>query len=366
MRRAAGDHAKAICLRAGLTGIFLGLDRFSTGMKEALHWHEKDGKVVCDLCPRACVLKDGQTGACGVRQALKGKLFAMTYAKPCSTHVDPVEKKPLYHFYPGEGIFSIATIGCNLFCDFCQNWEISKAKHDELEAQEELSPHAVIRRAEDAGCRLIAFTYTEPTIFFEYALDIAKEAKKAGMECVIVSNGYTSEAATKQWAPYLSAANIDLKGTANFYKQRCKVPDYEPVKKTIVLLKKLGVHVEVTNLLIPGENDSPEEIEQLAKWLAKEAGRDTPLHFSAFRPEYKLLEKASTPTETLLKAREIAKKHLDHVYLGNVSGVDNNTYCPKCDAVVIERPRYQGVSHLKNGKCPECGEASPGRFSRKK
>ncbi|MBR9693268.1 AmmeMemoRadiSam system radical SAM enzyme [Candidatus Woesearchaeota archaeon] len=335
-------------------------------MHEALFWKEKDDAIVCELCPRLCVMKDKQIGACGVRQVHDGKLYAMTYAKPCSMGVDPIEKKPMYHFYPGAPIFSLATIGCNLFCDFCQNWQISKARVDELQEQDDVSPEKIIELTKENGCKLIAFTYTEPTIFYEYMLDIAKLAKKEKIECMIVSNGYIMEEPLKKLIPYISAANIDMKGTKEFYKKRCKVPDYEFIRKTIMTLKKAGVHVEVTNLIIPGENDTEEEFEKMARWVVEHVGKDTPMHFSAFHPHYKMEDTPATSVEILLKAREIAKKHVDYVYLGNVSGVDNDTLCPKCDALCIERPIYGGTSKLKDGKCPKCGYAINGRFSGKK
>jgi pyruvate formate lyase activating enzyme len=333
-------------------------------MHPALYWKMNGDKVMCQLCPRACVLADGQLGACGVRRAENGKLFAMSYGQPCAVHVDPVEKKPLFHFYPGQPILSLATIGCNLFCDFCQNWEISKARVESMQEEKEISPQQIVAMAKEADCRLIAFTYTEPTVYFEYALDIAKQAKKKGMECAIVSNGYTSEEATRAWAPYLSAANIDLKGTAQFYRKRCKVPDFECIKRTIVLLKELGVHVEVTNLVIPGENDTDKEFERIALWMKENVGKETPLHFSAFHPDYRMLDTPSTPARTLLRAREIAKRHLDYVYIGNAPGVDDHTYCPKCHAIVIERNVYQGVPKLDGKSCPSCGTAITGRFAK--
>jgi pyruvate formate lyase activating enzyme len=342
-------------------------------MHQALFWkRQANSLVLCELCPRECKLSEGQLGACGVRKVVEGKLYAMTYAHPCSLAVDPVEKKPLFHFHPGEPIFSLATIGCNLFCSFCQNWQISKRKWDVKKEEEEkyeenergteVSPAQIIKLAKERGCRLIAFTYTEPTIYYEYMLDIAKLAKKEGMECVIVSNGYINDEPLQKLIPFISAANIDLKGGKDFYKKVCKVPDHEPIKKTIIALKRGGVHVEVTTLIIPGENDTDKEIEERAMWLAKNAGKDTPLHFSAFHPDYKMQKKEETKKATLLRAKEIAKRHLDYVYIGNVAGVDNNTYCATCDELVIERTRYAGVSLLKNGACPKCKTALPGRF----
>ncbi len=336
-------------------------------MKQALFWKTReDGSIVCELCPRRCVLREGQLGGCGTRGVKGGKLYALTYAKPCAIHVDPVEKKPLFHFHPGEPILSVATIGCNLYCDFCQNWEISKRRAEALEQEEDVPPERVVALAEEAGCRLIAFTYTEPTIFYEYMLGIAKLAKKKRMGCAIVSNGYIEDAPLKKLIPLIDAANIDLKGTKEFYKKRCKVPDHEQIKKTIISLKKGGVHVEITNLLIPGENDSDEEIAALAAWVATAVGEETPLHFSAFHPDYRMLSANSTPAKTLLRAKRIAKKHLDYVYLGNVPGLENDTRCPACDAAVVDRSRYAGVSLLKDGRCPQCKAEIPGRFSGKR
>ncbi len=323
----------------------------------------KRQEIVCLLCPRRCVLGDGQVGACGARQAKDGTLFAMTYGKPCALHVDPVEKKPLFHFYPGEPILSLATIGCNLFCDFCQNWRISTARLASLADDETVEPKEIVRMAKKAGCRLIAFTYTEPTIYYEYMLAIGKLAKKSGMACVMVSNGYIEEEPLRELIPFLDAANIDLKGPASFYRRRCKVPDPEAVRRTIVALKGAGVHVEITTLLIPGENDAEEDIRKLVEWVADAVGRETPFHLSAFRPDYKLLGKEATQTKTLLRAREVARERLAFVYLGNVPGAENDTWCPECGARCIARPRYEGEILLKEGACPRCGRRLPGRFA---
>lgn len=329
----------------------------------AQFWKKRGARIVCELCPRRCVLSEGQLGACGVRKVVDGTLRALTYGRPCALNVDPVEKKPLFHFYPGEPIFSLATIGCNLFCDFCQNWQISTARADALVDEKVVSPAGIVRLAREAGCRLIAFTYTEPTIYYEYMLDIAKLAKKAGVECVIVSNGYINPAPLAKLSPLLSAANIDLKGGPDFYRRRSKVPDPQPILDTIIALKKAGVHVEVTTLLIPGENDGDEEVEERARWIAEHAGRETPYHLSAFHPDHKLRDKPATPPATLLRARDLARKHLAHVYLGNVflDPGENDTRCPACGALCIERPR--GILHLKNGCCPACGHRLSGRFS---
>ncbi len=334
-------------------------------MHPARFWTRKDEKILCELCPRRCVLHEGQLGACGTRRVVEGELVALTYAKPCALHVDPVEKKPLFHFYPGAPIFSLATIGCNLFCDFCQNWQISTARADALADEEEVPPKEILKMAREAGCRLIAFTYTEPTVFYEYMLDIAKLAQQEGMECVMVSNGYMNPEPRAELARVISAANIDLKGSPDFYRRRSKVPDAQPILDTIVALKQAGVHVEVTTLLIPGENDSDEEVEARARWIAEHVGAETPYHLSAFHPDYKLRDREATPPATLLRARELARKHLKHVYLGNVrlAPGENDTLCPQCGAVCIERPVYGGRSLLVKGCCPSCGYRLNGRFS---
>lgn len=332
-------------------------------MREAKYWRKRGEKVVCELCPRFCVLGEGQIGACGVRQVRHGKLYALTFGRPCALHVDPVEKKPLFHFYPGEPILSLATIGCNLFCDFCQNWQISKAQV--LDEGDEVAPDEIVRMAQRAGCRLIAFTYTEPTIYYEYMMAVARLAKKGGMECVIVSNGYINPAPLAELSRFISAANIDLKGSPEFYRRVSKVPDMEPILDTIIALKKAGVHLEITTLLIPGENDGEEEVAARARWIAEHVGVETPYHLSAFHPDYKMRDRPPTPPAALFRAREIARRFLKHVYLGNLllPPGENDTYCPKCGARCIVRPRYEGKSLLHHGSCPACGYRLNGRFS---
>ena len=326
-------------------------------MKEALYYSKLKNQLVrCELCPRLCVIKPGNIGLCRVRQNIDGKLFSLVYARPCSMHVDPIEKKPLYHFMPGARAFSIATIGCNFFCGFCQNWQISKADAAGIGKEfDEVLPEQVIELCKKNNCNIISYTYTEPTIFYEYMLDIAKIAKKQGIKNTIVSNGYINEEPLKELCKYIDGANIDLKGfTDEFYKKVCQ-GTLAGVLKALKTLRKEGVWLEITNLVVPGLNDNFKNIDEMCKWISKELGRDVPLHFSRFHPDYKMTDAEPTPMETLEKARRIAEKYLDYVYIGNVAG-ESNTICPNCKSVVIRRSMLSLVeNNLVNGKCFKCG-----------
>ncbi len=286
-------------------------------MKEADFYKKLDKKKVqCVLCPRKCVISEEKTGFCGVRKNLGGTLRSLVYGKPCAVNIDPIEKKPLYHFRPGTVCLSLGTVGCNLDCSFCQNWDIS---HPKTIFGESLPPERVIEFCKQHNLPGIAYTYNEPTIWIEFALDTMKLAKKEGLYNVWVSNGYTNPEPVKELSKYLDAINVDLKGDVKFYKRLCGIPDEEPVKKALLIYKKAGVHIEVTNLLIPGFNDKPEQMERLVLWVAENLGKGTPLHFSRFFPHFRMKETPITPMETLKKAEEIAKKHgIKHVHLGNV------------------------------------------------
>ncbi|MBU1322082.1 MAG: AmmeMemoRadiSam system radical SAM enzyme [Nanoarchaeota archaeon] len=325
-------------------------------MREALYYKKLSNKVVkCELCPWMCIIKPDKIGMCRVRKNMAGKLYSLIYARPCAVHVDPIEKKPFYHFMPGAKAFSIATIGCNFFCEFCQNWQISKADANNIDNQfEELKPEQVIKVCKENNCQIISYTYTEPTIFYEYMLDIAKQAKKQGIKNTIVSNGYINEAPLRELCKVLDSANIDLKAFTNdFYQKVCK-GKLEPVLKTLKILKQEGVWLEITNLIVPGQNDDFEKIEEMCKWIAKELGKDVPIHFSRFHPDYKMTDAKPTSVETLEKAKEIAEKYLDYVYLGNVGG-ETNTFCPKCRETVIKRSVFHASQNrIKRGKCPDC------------
>jgi pyruvate formate lyase activating enzyme len=327
--------------------------------KEAMFWKREKDKIRCELCPQNCLIAEGKVGFCGVRQNKDNKLITLVYNKPCSVNLDPIEKKPLYHFLPGETALSIGTVGCNFACEFCQNWEISKAKPD-ISKFKIVKPEQIIEIAKQNNAKIIAYTYTEPTIFYEYMLDIAKLAKKEGIKNVIVSNGFINEKPLKKLAKYIDGANIDLKAfDKGFYKKNCS-GRLEPVLKALKLLKENNIWLEITNLIIPGRNDDMKKIKEMCKWIKNELGEHVPLHFSRFFPMYKMDDIESTPTETLEKAANIAKKYLNYVYMGNVPA-DDDTYCPNCGKKVISRMVFSSDNNLKQGKC-SCGQEIPGVF----
>jgi len=286
-------------------------------MKECKYYKKlKDKKVQCLLCPRYCVIKDGKRGNCCIRENKKGKLYLVVYGKPCAVHIDPIEKKPLYHFLPGTFSYSIGTAGCNLHCLYCQNWEISQMRPEELPSVD-LSPKKAVEKAIKNNCKSISYTYTEPIISLEYILDICKEAHKKNIKNIIVSNGYINEAPLKELIKYLDAANIDLKSFDDKFYKELTGASLDPVLKTLTILAKSGVHLEITTLIIPGYNDNVKKIEEMCKWIKNELG-DIPLHLSRFFPHYKMEAVEITPLETLQKAKKIAEKYLSNVHLGNV------------------------------------------------
>jgi pyruvate formate lyase activating enzyme len=324
-------------------------------MKEALFYKKLTGKnVKCGLCPWRCTIADGAKGYCRVRKNEKGRLYSLVYGLPISVAIDPIEKKPLFHFAPGTKCLSIATVGCNLRCLFCQNYTISQ-EYGEVHG-EKMSPEEVVALAKSYGVEGISYTYTEPTIFYEYALAIMKLAKKAGLYNAWVSNGYTNPEPIKKMAKYLDAVNVDMKGNDAFYKKVCGGLGIAPVFEALKAYKKNGVWVEVTNLIIPGYNDSPAEIAKLSEWVAQNLGKETPLHFSAFYPQHKLADAKPTPAATLEKAVGIARaKGMKWVYAGNVYGNKyESTWCWKCGTRMIERAGFDVLSFA--AKCPKCGE----------
>ncbi|MGV8086215.1 MAG: AmmeMemoRadiSam system radical SAM enzyme [Candidatus Woesearchaeota archaeon] len=300
-----------------------------------------DKKVICNLCPNNCLIINRKYGLCNARINIDGELYSAVYGYPCSINVDPIEKKPLYHYYPGNKILSIGTNGCNLFCKGCQNSEISRAKPTDgrLENNEEkyYSPQDIIDIALKNNIKLIAYTYNEPTIFFEYMIDIAKIAKKHNIKNVLVSNGYINDKPLKELCKYIDAANIDIKGINNqFYKDYCRA-NINPILKTIKTLHKKKIWIELTNLIIPGLNDSNDDINQLCKWIKENVGTAVPLHFSKFYPQYKATDINPTNAKTLFDAKKIAEyNNIEYVYLGNLGSIDN-TYCSKCKQIVITR-----------------------------
>jgi len=323
----------------------------------AIYKSLNDKKVRCGVCPRRCVIEDGERGFCNVRENQGGKLLSLVYGKAVSSSVDPIEKKPLFHFAPGTRALSIATMGCNLRCDFCQNFSISQ-DWDEV-IGEDLMPEDVVREVKMYRCQGVAYTYTEPTVFLEYARDTMEKVSPQ-LYNVFVSNGYMTEEALKEITPHLDAINVDLKGDEEFYRKHCGVPDMEPVLDTLKALSERDILVEVTNLIIPGENDSDEDIRERVGWIKENMGRDTPVHFSRFRPSFRMTDKKSTPVSTLERAIEIAKNEgMNHVYCGNVPGHrSESTYCPRCGELLIKRHGFsvQEFKLNKSMRCFNCGK----------
>ena len=313
--------------------------------------------VQCELCPRYCVLTEGQSGECRIRVNLKEELIALTYSRPCALHTDPVEKKPLFHFLPGSKILSLATAGCTLHCKNCQNWEISQSNPEVVEAYV-LSPREVVETALRESLPSIAYTYTDPVAFYEYALDTCIEAENKGLKNVLVTAAYANAAPFKNLLKYTDAANIDLKAfSERFYKEVCR-GSLKPVLDNLVLARDAGIHVEVTNLLIPQMNDTEDEIKALSRWIKENLGMDTPLHFSRFFPRYQMQHLPPTPSATLLKAREIAQAEgIRYVYIGNLyENPQEITFCPFCRKELIVRIGYVILlNHLSSkGVCPQC------------
>lgn len=325
-------------------------------MKEALFWAKKDGsdRIQCLLCPQRCVIAEGRQGFCRVRRNEGGILHTMNYGRVSSYGLDPIEKKPLYHFYPGSLIFSAGTVGCNLRCGFCQNWQIAQGDPDTVE----ISPERMVEVAgeEHQGRRSIgiAYTYSEPLMWYEYVLETARLARQAGLKNVLVTNGFINEEPLLKLLPYIDAMNIDVKGFSDEYYNKTCVGELQPVLRTVELVYR-KCHVEITTLLVTGLNDSPEDIEGLADWLAG-LDRNIPLHFSRYFPNYKM-DLEPTPLATMEMARETAGRKLNYVYLGNVPGLDAaNTYCPQCKALIFERGGYRTRAvGLDGHKCRECG-----------
>jgi pyruvate formate lyase activating enzyme len=326
--------------------------------KEAMLYARLEKQIVrCSLCAHRCTIKPGRRGICGVRENQEGTLYTLVYADAIAVHVDPIEKKPLFNFLPGSRSFSIATVGCNFHCRFCQNADISQAPREGVSlAGEELLPEQVVRAAKRYACDSIAYTYTEPTIFFEYAYDTAELAHEEGLKNIFVTNGYMTVEALEKIQPYLDAANVDLKSFDDgFYRRVCGAR-LQPVLETIEAMHQRGVWVEVTTLLIPGLNDSDQELEQIAQFLAG-IDPDIPWHVSRFTPRYKMLDRTHTPGDTMDRAAEIGREAgLRYVYVGNVPGnMHENTYCPSCGAVAIGRIGYHTTLNLEGNRCASCG-----------
>lgn len=331
--------------------------------RKALYYEKLPGqRVQCKLCPRECVLDVGQYGTCGVRFNQNGELKTTAYGYICALNIDPVEKKPLFHFLPGSPTFSIAIAGCNVRCVFCQNWQISMAKPSEVQSVY-LTPQELIQKAKESKCPSISYTYSEPVVFYEYVLECAKLAHKSGLKNILVTSGYINPEPLKELCPYLDGIHLDLKGFSDKYYLLIAGVKLAPVLETIKILKQYKVHTELVNLVIPTLNDSPDEIKKMCLWIKENVGPDTPLHFSRFFPNYKLTNISPTPVETLEMARKIAlASGLHYVYIGNVFGHEaENTYCPKCQRLLIRRVGYTvEENNIKDGRCKYCGYKIPG------
>jgi pyruvate formate lyase activating enzyme len=336
---------------------------------ESLYHILADGRVQCDLCPHRCRLKDGQLGLCRARLCEHKKIISLVYGHPCGLAVEPIEKKPLFHFLPDSDVLSFGTIGCNLKCVFCQNWQISQAEQAVFYAGDKIfTPEMIVRVAKKHHCASIAFTYNEPTIFIEYATDVAKIARPQGIRTVAVTNGYINPEPRADFYQYIDAANVDLKGFDERFYQRYLGGHLQPVLDTLLYLKhETKVWLEITNLLIPGENDTEKAIKKVAKWIVKELGTDVPLHFSAFYPAWKMMDKPITPVTTLQLARKVAQNEgLQYVYIGNAL-LENasNTYCAHCHTLLIERSNGHFRKNMLTSidHCPNCHSTCEGIFA---
>jgi len=334
----------------------------------ARYWHWlDDGRMQCDLCPRDCHLHDGQRGACFVRMRQGDQMILTTYGRSSGFCIDPIEKKPLNHFYPGSSVLSFGTAGCNLTCKFCQNWDISKSR-DMDRLMDQASPQTIAAAAVENHCKSVAFTYNDPVIFAEYAMDVADACHALGVQTVAVTAGYMHAQARRDFYAKMDAANVDLKAFTDDFYFKLTSAHLQPVLDTLVYLKReTGVWFEITTLLIPGRNDSDAELSAMCRWLMTELGPDVPLHFSAFHPDFKMPEVPATPPATLVRARNIAlRAGLHYVYTGNVHNIEGDTtHCPQCHASLIVRDWYQIKQYrlTPEGHCPDCGAALAGRFA---
>jgi pyruvate formate lyase activating enzyme len=326
--------------------------------------HLADGRLECRLCPRFCKLNEGQRGFCFVRKRSADRIVLTTYGRSSGFCIDPIEKKPLNHFLPGTSVLSFGTAGCNLGCRFCQNWDISKAREwDKL--ADAASPEDIASEARRLGCRSVAFTYNDPVIFAEYAIDVAQACHEQGVKAVAVTAGYITPEARSEFYEHMDAANVDLKAFSDDFYHRLCFAGLTPVLETLKFLKETEVWFEVTTLLIPGENDSDAEIHRAADWFMENLGPDVPWHFTAFHPDFKMLDKPCTPQQTLARARQIARsKGLRYVYTGNVHDAEgSSTWCPSCGTLLIERDWYElGEWNLLDNRCASCHSEIPGYF----
>jgi pyruvate formate lyase activating enzyme len=333
--------------------------------RKALYYDKlSNERVRCNLCPHRCVVGKGKRGFCRVRENRDGDYYTLVHSNPCAVHIDPIEKKPLFHFYPGTTALSIATAGCNFTCKNCQNYDISQARPDDT-VNIDLSPDGIGDLAVKYNTPTIAYTYTEPTVFYEYMLETAQRAKARGVLNIYHSNGYINEEPLVKLVQYLDGANVDLKGFSNAFYREITGGTLNPVLESLKILKQHGVWLEITNLVIPTKNDSESSIGDLCSWIKAELGKETPVHFSRFYPQYKLQNLPPTPIETLKRAAAIARTiGLDYVYIGNVPGItEENTYCPKCSKMIIGRTGYHVHTYkINDGRCEFCQAEIAGRW----
>ncbi len=352
------------CSSAALALIGLGVDlRADTPPFEARYYEKlPDGEVRCLLCPKRCRVAPGGRGACGVRENRGGTYYSLVYGRPCATHLDPIEKKPFFHVLPGTLAYSIATVGCNLTCKFCQNWQISQSRPEDVRI-EYTPPERVADGALRSGARSVAYTYGEPVVFNEYVQDIAALGREKGVLSVVVSNGYIEEGPLSDLCAVVDAIKIDLKAfTDEYYRTICGAT-LRPVLDTIVRIRRSGVWLELVYLMVPTLNDDPGELREMARWLKTNVGADVPIHFSRFYPQYQLRDLPPTPVPSLERAYDICREEgLDFVYIGNVPGHRaENTFCPSCSEALIQRRGYRVTSvEIERGKCPFCGRTVPG------
>jgi len=362
-RREFLKNSGVACAMAGGLGVFANPVKAKEYLVEARYYEKLEHrKIKCVLCPRECIIDDQERGYCGVRENRGGTYYTLVHSRPCTAHIDPIEKKPLFHFLPGTQAFSIATAGCNVLCKFCQNWEISQTRPEQVRSYD-MPPKEVARIASENKCASIAYTYTEPVIFTEYMYDSTVAGHEKNVRSVMISNGYIQAKPMKDLCGVLDAVKIDLKAyTERFYKELVS-GELRPVLETLVLLRKENMWTEIVYLVIPGQNDDPKELADMCKWIAAELGVDVPVHFSRFHPQYRLTNLPPTPVKTLTRAREIGlDAGLHYVYVGNIPGHEGeNTYCPGCHQILIRRVGFTILeNNLLNGQCPNCSQKIAG------
>ena len=344
-------------------------DQSTQQPRSAQWWHQKNGRIVCDLCPRRCALKDGDYGFCFVRQNIDGQMVLNTYGRSTGFCIDPIEKKPLNHFFPGSSVLSFGTAGCNLGCKFCQAWEITKSKKVLDRLSQQATPEMIAEAAVQLGCKSVAFTYNDPVIWAEYAIDTARVCHQRGLKTIAVTAGYICPEPRAAFFEAMDAVNVDLKGFTEDFYQRFTLSHLQPVLDTLRWIHQESVvWLELTNLIIPEANDDPSHVRQMCEWVCENLGADVPLHFTAFHPDYRMLDTPRTPSETLVRAREIAiDAGLHYVYVGNVVDPQReSTFCPNCDKRVIQRRVYDvGSYDLAGNQCRFCGQVIAGHFADK-